>query len=111
MPQRGTRKLIHVEMAVYFNLTIDCGRSADVAEAMATAFAALTIPTPNAASVRCRVDRDQLHGQERVSVWPIGWGYAVSEFRPELLEVEPMALIRRALLDLLRKLSGYRAAP
>lgn len=98
-------------MAVYFNLTIDCGRSAEAAEAIASAYEALTIPIPIAPAVTCRVDRDRLNGQERVYVWPIGWGYQTRpEYRPELLEVEATAAIRGALLDLLRECGGYRVA-
>lgn len=98
-------------MAVYFNLTIDCGVSGEAADQIASAFETFSIPIADAPVLCCEVYRHQQKGHEIVYVWPIGWGYnTYPTFRPELMDFETTAMIGEALLDLLRTLTGYRMA-
>lgn len=93
-------------MAVIFNLGIDCGHSAEVAEAVVRHFDGFVISLRHLSPAHCRVRQVRHRGRWYVEVWPEGMGMAT--MRPELLSAE--AEIKSALHDRLRTFSGFSRA-
>jgi hypothetical protein len=93
-------------MAVIFNLGIDCGHSAEVAEAAVRHFDGFVIPLRHLSPAHCRVHQVRHRERWYVEVWPDGMGMATT--RPELLSAE--AEIISALYERLRMLSGFSRA-
>lgn len=100
-------------MAIYYNMCVDCGSDAALADSIESHFCNYSLDLPNCDTVCCKSLRATERGIEFAGVEPIGMGYGTLPAalrRPDLIDPDIVQKIRENLYHELKQFYGFRRA-